>query len=159
MIQLLWIQKKTSEIPKEESLRTSGAPKNEYFWVLPDPQFTELLRDIINIRNSTIIINSVNTQQFFHRNIGKHIISSDRINIIFYQKKPQQQLPCPTRPCATPILISTILYLLKRKGSLQNYGRSNKTDRTQITLLCCNNRLLSFILTLKVDKRKTMNKI
>ena len=65
MIQLLWIQKKTSEIPKEESLRTSGAPKNEYFWVLPDPQFTELLRDIINIRNSTIIINSVNTQIFF----------------------------------------------------------------------------------------------
>ena len=47
MIKLLWVQKNTSEISEEESLRISDAPKNDYFWGLPERQIPEPLGDTI----------------------------------------------------------------------------------------------------------------
>ena len=46
MIQLLWINKKTSSIQKEKSLIISDAPKADYFWGLPGTQITTPVGDI-----------------------------------------------------------------------------------------------------------------
>ena len=49
IIKNLWIQKNTSERPKQESFRISDIPKNDLFWGFLKPQIPEQLGDINNV--------------------------------------------------------------------------------------------------------------